>query len=85
MGDSFYFEVREETDVEKLFDGNEYVRPRYRYDVSSNRIVVQLDPGRMARVTARKDGKVLVFIVRLGSALAKDCAAPHGVYLETAA
>jgi len=85
MGDRFYFEVREEADVERLFDGNEYVRPRYRYDVPSNRIVPQLDAGRMARVTARKDGKVLVCIVRLGSALAEDCAVPHDVYPETAA
>ncbi|WP_281686662.1 hypothetical protein [Pseudomonas citronellolis] len=85
MGDRFYFEVREEADVERLFDGNEYVHPRYRYDASANRIVPQLDLGLLARVTARKDGKVLVFIVRLGSALAENCAAPHDVYLETAA
>lgn len=81
---TYFFETHDESEVETLFDGREYVKARYRYDAVGNRIVAQLDPAVLYRVACRKNGRVLASICRLGDAVASNCAAPEGVEVESA-
>lgn len=80
---SYFFETHDESDVETLFDGREYVKARFCYDAASNRIVAQLDPAALYRVTCRKNGRVLALVCCLGEVVARNCAAPEGVEVES--
>lgn len=81
MTDAYVFEAREEKDV-FTSDGKEYVTPMYSYNPKGNKVIENTDPKLLRRVTARKNGKVLVAIVSLGRGIFKTASIPHDCIVE---
>lgn len=70
-------EVHNARDVEHLFDGHDYLRPRYTFDGPSLRLIPNNDPGLLRRVF-KVDGELAYCeVCTLGTALVDRVPVPH--------